>query len=336
MRAAVVVGHGALDKIEYCENLPVPEISRNDLLIKVRATALNYHDIFTRRGMPGIKIPFPIITGSDIAGEVEAIGPDAKGWTVGDRVLINPIFHDDRTVGLLGEITNGGKAEFVVARDYQLIRLDDRVSYEDAASLPLAYGTAHRMMVTIGKVMKGETVLILGASGGVGVACVQLAKMAGATVIACASTDEKIEKLKALGADHCINYKMQDMQKSVYEIVGKPRISGKGGVDIAVNFTGGDTWKSSIRCTKKGGRILTCGATAGFDVEMDLRYVWTFEHQILGSNGWMTEDLNALLGLIEEGSLKPVIDCILPLEQVTEAERRMEDREFFGKILIQP
>jgi alcohol dehydrogenase len=286
--------------------------------------------------MPGIKIPLPVITGSDVAGEIAELGPDAKGWSKGDRVLINPIFMDERTMGLLGEISNGGRAEYVIARDYMIIGLKDSISFEDAASLPLAYGTAHRMLITIGKIQKRETILILGASGGVGVACVQLAKLKGATVIACASTEEKLEKLRNLGADHTINYKEKDLRKACFEIAGKPRITGENGVDIAVNFTGGDTWMPSIKCVKKNGRILTCGATAGFNTDMDLRFVWTFEHQILGSNGWLPEDLDALLEMISSGKLKPVIDCILLLEKAAEAEKLMENRNFLGKILLKP
>ncbi|MGY8986348.1 MAG: zinc-binding dehydrogenase [Sphingomonadales bacterium] len=336
MKAVLLMGHGDIDQIKVQTDFPKPIPDLNDVLVEVKATSLNYHDIFTRRGMPGIKIPLPIITGSDVAGVISALGPDARGCNIGDRVLINPLFNDNRKIGLLGEIANGGRAEFVIVRDYMIVPIEDNISFEDAAALPLAYGTAHRMMITIGKIKKGETVLVLGASGGVGVACVQLAKLKGANVIACASTVEKLIKLKEIGADHSINYKDTDFKKACNDISGKPRINGDGGVDIVVNFTGGETWMPSIKCVKKGGRILTCGATAGFNTELDLRFIWTFEHQILGSNGWEPEDLTALLDLISSGRLNPVIDSILPLEKAADAEKLMEDRNFIGKILLKP
>ena len=176
----------------------------------------------------------------------------------------------------------------------------------------------------------------MGASGGVGVASVQLAKLAGATVIACAGSADKIARLKEIGADHCINYHETDFMKAVWGIVGKPKILGEGGVDVAVNFTAGDTWTPTIRCVKKGGRLLTCGATAGYEAITDLRYVWTFEHQILGSNGWLREDLLRLVELMATGALKPVIGQTFSLDDTAEAERQMEAREIFGKVLIKP
>ena len=336
MRAAVVMEHGNTDTIEIHENYPDPGYEANEVLIRVGATSLNYHDIFSRRGMPGIRIPMPLITGSDISGEIVEVGADVEGWSPGDRVLINPIIHRDGKFGMIGETIDGGKAELVVAGDYQLIRLPDEVTFAQAASLPLAYGTAHRMMRTIGHVSEGETVLVLGASGGVGVCCVQLAKLAGATVIACAGSQDKLDRLAELGADHGINYREQDMMKAVWEIAGKPKVFGTGGVDLAVNFTGGDTWTPTIRCVTLGGRIVTCGATAGYDANTDLRYVWTFEHQILGSNGWQDEDLRSLLDLAASGEMEPVISEVFPLDQTAHAEQLMEDRKIFGKVIIQP
>lgn len=286
--------------------------------------------------MPGIKIPMPLISGSDIAGTVEELGKGVEGWSVGDRVLLDPMSFHTGKAGIIGEIVPGGKAEYCVAGDYQLINLEDNVRFEDAAVLPLAYGTAYRMMSTIGQVTEGEKVLVLGASGGVGVACVQLAKLAGATVIACASSEEKIASLKEIGADYGVNYKDQDLPTSVYDIVGKPRLTGEGGVDVAVNFTGGETWTPTIRCVKTRGRILTCGATAGYEAMTDLRFIWSFEQAIRGSNGWERSDLLALLNLVGEDKLKPVIDRVYPLEETAEAERQLEDRLVMGKVLIKP
>jgi alcohol dehydrogenase len=224
----------------------------------------------------------------------------------------------------------------VLATTDQLLSVPASVSLESAAALPLAYGTAHRMMVTRGRVKTGETVLILGAGGGVGVACVQIGLLIGAEVIACASSPQKLEKLKALGAHHVLNYSTEGIVDGVRRIYGKPQMVGTGGVDVAVNFTGGDTWLATQKCVKVGGRILTCGATAGFDVRTDVRYLWTFEHTVLGSNGWTRDDLLTLLNLTASKMLLPVVDQILPLEDCAEAERMLEDREAFGKILLRP
>ena len=202
-----------------------------------------------------------------------------------------------------------------------------------------AYGTALRMMTTNGHVAKGEKVLILGASGGVGVCCLQLAKLAGAEVIACAGTDAKAKRLMELGADSTINYITHDFQKEVYELYGKPTRRGAGtdrGIDVVVNYTGGDTWVKSLKVLKVGGRLLTCGATAGFDPKEDIRFIWTFELKVLGSNGWMRTDIEKLLELVQSGKLKVLVDKVYKLEEAREALRVIEDREVFGKIVVAP
>lgn len=336
MRAAVVMEHGDTDTIQYHENFPDPEYQDHEVLIRVGATSINFHDIFSRRGMPGITIPMPLITGSDVAGEIVEVGAAVDGWQAGDRVLVDPIIKMENKMGMIGETTNGGKAEYVVAAADQLLRLPDSESFDDAAALPLAYGTAHRMMRTIGQVSEGETVLILGATGGVGVACVQLAKLVGAKVIACGGSPEKVGQLKKIGADHAIDYHEVNFREAVWDIMGKPKMVGTGGVDVAVNFTGGDTWHNTVRCVTLGGRILTCGATAGYDVKTDLRYTWTFEHQIRGSDGWKKEDLEALIELGASGRMKPVISQTFSLQETAQAEQLMEDRKVFGKILVKP
>jgi alcohol dehydrogenase len=195
------------------------------------------------------------------------------------------------------------------------------------------------MMNTIGQIKSGEKVLILGASGGVGVCCVQLAKLAGAHVIACAGSEEKGRRLTELGADEIILYTQTDFMKAVYERHGKPhrrRFVESGGVDVVVNFTGGDTWVKSMRCLKLGGRLLTCGATAGYAPVEDLRFIWTFELQIRGSNGWEREDIVKLFDLVQAGKLKVLIDKSYPLEQAKEAVRVIEDRAVFGKVVVTP
>ncbi len=336
MRAAVIYEHGPRDRIRLEQGFPDPELQPGWVVLRVRACSLNYHDIFTRRGMPGIKIPFPIIVGSDIAGELAAIGPGVAGWAPGDRVLVDPLPVLPSQGGMVGEKFNGGRAELCAVHAQQLIRIPDAVSFEVAASIPLAYATAHRMIATRGELRAGESVLVLGASGGVGTACVLLAKLAGATVIACASSPDKLERLRALGADHVIDYARQNMRDAVWELAGRPRVTGQGGVDVVINNTGGGTWRDSVRCLRAGGRLLTCGATAGFEEQVDVRYVWTFEHDLRGSNGWRRSDIEALLEHARTRRLLPVIDRIMPLEEIHEAERLMEEREVFGKIVITP
>ena len=232
---------------------------------------------------------------------------------------------------------DGGMAEFCLVSADQLIKMPDGVTFAEAASLPVAYGTAHRMLVTHNTVKKGDRVLILGASGGVGTGCVILAKKLGAEVIACASSADKLTRLKEVGADEVINYKEVDFSKWAVEKYGKPqRRNYEGGVDVVINFTGGDTWAPSLRCIKRGGKLLVCGATAGHDPKEDLRYVWSFELQIIGSNSFYIEDLTALMDMIARGEIKPVIDKVLPLEEAREGLRLIQDREVIGKVVITP
>jgi alcohol dehydrogenase len=249
-------------------------------------------------------------------------------------VLVNPL---NRSKGLMGEMMHGGLAEKCLVAEHQLIRMPAGVSFEAAAALPVAYGTAHRMIVTHDTIKKEDKVLVLGASGGVGTGCVLLAKMRGAEVVACASSADKIERLKALGVDHAINYKEVDFSKWAIEKFGKPqRRSLEGGVDVVINFTGGDTWGPTLRCVKRGGKILVCGATAGYDPKEDLRYIWSFELKIIGSNSFYDENLVALMEMIQQGTLAPVIDEVLPLERAAEGLRLIENREVFGKIVVMP
>lgn len=334
MKAVVLHAHGDLDKLQYVTDFPDPVVCEGHVVIRVGATSFNYHDVFTVRGMPGIKVPMPMIIGLDIAGEVIEVGAGVSGWKKGDRVLVNPL---NKKKGLMGEMMHGGLAEKCLVAADQLNAMPDQVTYEQAASLPVAYGTAHRMIITHNTIKKGDKVLVLGASGGVGTGCVLLAKMLGAEVIACASSADKIQRLKDLGADHVINYKETDFSKWANEKFGKPqRRSNEGGVDVVINFTGGDTWAPTLRCVKRGGKILVCGATAGYDPKEDLRYVWSFEIQIIGSNSFYDENLKALMDMIQQGTMKPVIDEVLPLERAAEGLRLIENREVFGKVIIKP
>jgi alcohol dehydrogenase len=337
MRAMVLREQGSTATPILETNFPEPLAGEGDVLVRVRATSLNYHDVFTRRGMPGIKVPLPAIMGLDCAGDIAEVGPGVEGWSAGDRVLIDP--RNRVEGGLMGETIHGGLAELCRVRAHQLIRIPDQVSYVDAAALPCAYGSALRMMYTIGGVAKGERVLILGASGGVGVCSIQLAKLAGATVIACAGTTEKLAKLKQLGADYAVNYVERDFVREVYALYGKPARRGAGtnqGVDVVVNYTGGDTWVKSLRCLRVGGRLLTCGATAGYDPPEDIRFIWTFELKILGSNSWDREDLIQVLDLVRSGALKVIVDQTFRLEDAPEALRQLENRQVFGKLVVTP
>src|SRR5437764_11203477 len=275
MKALLLRKHGGLDELEVTSDYPAPKADAEHVVIRVRASSFNYHDVFTVRGMPGIKVPLPVVIGLDMAGEIVEVGAGVTGWSVGDRVLVNPL---NKKKGLMGEMLDGGMAEYCLVAADQLVAMPAGVSFEDAASLPVAYGTAHRMLITHKTVKKGDKVLVLGASGGVGTGCVILAKMLGAQVIACASSADKLKRLKELGADEVINYREVDFSRWAVEKYGKPqRRSYEGGVDVLINFTGGDTWQPSLRCVKRGGKILVCGATAGYDPKEDLRYVWSFE-----------------------------------------------------------
>jgi alcohol dehydrogenase len=337
MKAAVVREHGGLDRVNFETDFPDPRPGEGDVIVAVKASSLNYHDVFTRRGMPGIKVPMPCIMGLDVAGEIAEVGPGVDRWKRGDRVLVDPINRVEG--GLMGETIHGGLAELCRARAHQLVRIPDGVSFADAAALPVAYGTALRMMRTNGHVAAGEKVLILGASGGVGVCCVQLAKLAGAEVVACAGSDAKAQRLAELGADKTINYIEKDFVAEVYKLYGKPTRRGAGtdlGLDVVVNYTGGDTWVKSLRVLKVGGRLLTCGATAGFDPKEDIRFIWTFELKVLGSNGWMRSDIVTLLEMVQQGKLKVLIDKVYPLAEAREALRVIEDRQVFGKIVVAP
>jgi NADPH:quinone reductase-like Zn-dependent oxidoreductase len=334
MRALLLRRHGGLDDLELVHDYPAPRASEGHVVIRVRASSFNYHDVFTVRGMPGIKVPLPVVIGLDMAGEIAEVGAGVSGWKPGERVLVNPV---NKKKGLMGEMLDGGMAEYCLVSADQLVAMPEGVSFAEAAALPVAYGTAHRMLITHKTVKQGDRVLVLGASGGVGTGCVILGKLLGAEVIACASSPEKMQRLKELGADEVVNYRDVDFSKWAIERYGKPqRRSYEGGVDVVINFTGGDTWVPSLRCLKRGGKLLVCGATAGHDPKEDLRFIWTFELQIIGSNSFYDDNLQALMRLIAAGQIKPVIDKVLPLEEAREGLRLIRDREVIGKVVVTP
>ncbi|OYN91102.1 zinc-binding dehydrogenase [Parenemella sanctibonifatiensis] len=333
-RAIVLTEHGEIDGLSVVSDHPVAELGPTEVLLRVRASSLNYHDIFTVRGMPGITIPMPVVPGLDVAGEIAAVGAEVADWQVGQVVVINPLRED---FSLIGEVVDGGLAEYCLVDANQLIAIPAGVSPAQAAALPVAYGTAHRMVITQDAIHAGDTVLVLGASGGVGTAGVQLAKHLGARVVAAVGSDEKAQRMLELGADEVINYREQDFYQWTKEHLGKPSRSGyEGGFDVIINNTGGDTWHPTLRSTKRGGRILVCGATAGFDPTEDLRYIWSFELRVIGSNGFTTEDISALLQLVADGKIDPVLDSVVPLEEGITSLQRLADRDVIGKAVIAP
>jgi alcohol dehydrogenase len=327
MKVIALQQHGGVEQLKY-DNWPMPVPEAHQALIEVKACGLNYMDVFVMRGMPDMKTQMPRIPGGDIAGIVREVGAEVSNDWLGKRVVLFPRFPEG---GVLGENGNGGLCEFIAADQRQLIAIPEGVGFDEAAALPIAYGTAHRMLFTRGKISKGEKILILGASGGVGVACLQFAKMVGAEVFVCTSTEEKGRKLKELGADHVINYvENPDFAKAVWAA------SGKKGVDVAVNFTGGDTWVPTQRCMAVGGRILTCGSTAGHMCEVDVRFIWHREMDIIGSRAYVPADIEACLDYVASGQLHPIIETKYPLEQAGQGIGLLEDRRIFGKVIANP
>jgi alcohol dehydrogenase len=326
MQAALIRKHGGSDVIEVAE-AERPSPAPGEVLIRVGACALNHLDLFVRRGMPGITYAFPHVSGGDVAGWVEGVGGRNGESLIGRTVLIDPSIDGDA----LGEGARwGGLAEYIAMPLGNVIPVPSDADLTKYAALPIAYGTAHRMLFARVGLQPGETIAILGASGGVGVACVQLAHRIGARVIAGSGSDEKLGRLRALGADETINTEQEDFSRRVWELTGKK------GAEVVVDYSGKDTWSGSIRCTRAGGRLATCGATTGYDATTDLRYVWTRELNILGCNGWTRGDLTALIELVRAGDLEPVISAVYPLSQIREAEAELEERRAFGKVVVVP
>lgn len=331
LRAIVIYEHGGREKLIY-DTVADPIPGPGEILVRVRAVGLNYLDIFVRRGMPGLPIDLPRISGGDISGDIAGLGEGVTSVASGQRVLLDPAIKlPNGEIGALGENTTGGLAEYITVPAENAIPLPDDVTYEEAAALPIAYGTAWRMLITRGQIQPGESVFILGASGGVGTGAVQIAKMHGCIVYAAASSEDKLQRLRDLGADYSVNYvQYPDFHRYVRGL------TDGAGVDVVVNYTGGDTWVRSLKCVKHGGRVLTCGATAGYDPPTDIRYIWRKEMDIRGSDGWQRQDLIDLVEAVQTRAIIPVIDRVLPLAETAEGHRLLEDREVFGKVIITP
>jgi alcohol dehydrogenase len=334
MKAVYFDNHGPIENVRFGD-WPDPRPSPEECLVRVKAVSLNGFDPMVLRGIPGLKTPLPMIPGADFAGDVVEIGsavPQGR-FRVGDRVQVVP-YQPPR--GMMGETLRGGCCELVAVSSDYLLPVPAAVSYVAASALPTAYGTALRMIGARGRVEPGEVMLVLGASGGVGTCAIQLGKIRGATVIACSSSAEKAEKCKRIGADVSIDTSTQDFVEVIHELYGKPRIYGGGGIDVVVNYIGGDTWVKGLKVLKRFGRMLTCGATSGYDPKEDIRYIWSYEHSIIGSNAWEPEDQVTLLKMVEAGDLVPIVDRVLPLARFAEGLQAQMNREVFGKVVLEP
>lgn len=325
MRAVIMRQHGGPEVLSYEEiDRPVPKAG--EVLVKVAACSLSRFDTFIREGMPGRTIHMPHVGGTDVAGWIEALGPGVSGLENGIPVLIDSFWNRE----MMGESYWGGFAEYVVVSAQGILKLPEDKRFVEYSCLPTAYGTAYRMLHTRGQLKAGESLVVMGASGGVGVACVQLGARAGAHVIACTSSEEKARQLKAIGANECAVAPDGQFGKQIWNLTGKK------GADAVVDFIGTATWSQSLRSVKHGGRLLCCGATTGFEANTDLRYLWTREMDIRGSDGWSNDDLRQLMAILARNEFDPAIHAVLPLSRIQDAMREVEGRSCFGKVVVVP
>ncbi len=343
MKALCFYEHGELDVLQYTD-VPDPEPGPGEVLVRVRACALNHLDIWVRRGWPGLKLEMPHWTGADIAGEVAGLGAGVAGWEVGQKIVVDPgvsTREDEFTRRgehslspgylILGEHIRGGQAEYVTVPAVNLAAVPEGWdSYETAAPL-LAGLTAWRMLIRRANLRAGESVLIVGAGGGVNSMAIQIAKLAGATVYALTSTEEKISKASTLGADVVLNYRENpNWSKIIY------KMTGRRGVDVVVDNVGRATLIQSIRAVARGGRIVIVGNTSGPQVEIDTRFIFGKQISIIGSTMGSRQDFRDVLKLLWGKQITPVVDRVLPLSDGKEAFRILEQGEQFGKIVLVP
>ena len=341
MTAMVLREHGGPEVLRL-EQLPIPEPGPGEVRVRIRAIALNHLDIWVRKGGPAFKLEYPHRLGSDIAGTIDAVGPGARA-EVGGKVVVQPGLscmrcaaclggHDNlcRYYKILGENTQGGYAEYIVVPDVNLAPYPERLTFPQAAASILTFLTAWQMVVHKARVAPGETLLVQGAGSGIGVAAIQIGKLFGARVIATASTQAKLERARALGADVTIDYTTQDF------VAECKQLTGKRGVDAVIEHVGGDVFAASIRAVRNGGRVVTCGATAGFHPAIDLRHIFFRQVEVLGSTMGSKADLLAVLGHIAAGRLEPVVHEVLPLARAADAHRLLEERRAFGKVVLEP
>ena len=340
MKAIQFQQHGGPEVLKYVE-VTDPAIRPGEVLVRVRACALNRLDLWVRQGLPNVPIPLPHIPGSDVAGEIAQVGSGVNTVRAGQKVVLVPgvtcgkcaaclagLDNRCRQFTNLGYMVDGGCAEFVRVPEVNCLPYPQNLSFEQAAAVPLVFQTAWHMLVARAELQPGEDVLILGAGSGVGVAAIQIAKFFGAQVIATASSDEKLVKARELGADHTINHKSQKIRDEVR------RITGKRGVDVVFEHVGTATWDDSLASLAASGRLVTCGATTGYDAKVDLRFLFTRQLSLLGSYMGTKNDLRTVMKLVAGGRLKPVVDRVFPLAEAAAAHAYLESGAQFGKVVL--
>ena len=343
MKAAIFYRRGGPDEIQYTD-VPDPTPGPNGVLVRVRACGMNHLDIYAREGSHGMKAPLPHIGGLEVAGEVAALGARAERWKVGDRVVVFPFTKDGScefcqagrenlclTRQIIGVNLDGGFAEYVAVADTSLVEMPESLTFEQAAAIPAAFGTAWHMLVNRAAIRPGEWVLVLAAGSGIGSAAIQVAKRLGCSVIATAGSADKLEKAVELGADHVIDHTANPrFDRDVM------RATSNRGVDVVFEHIGPATWRQSIASLRQGGRLVTCGGSSGRMAETDIWSLFWKEFSILGSMGATARDLEEVMELLGDGSLSPVIDRTFPLAETRQAQEHLEARRAFGKVVIRP
>jgi NADPH:quinone reductase-like Zn-dependent oxidoreductase len=340
MKAVRIHQFGGPEVLTY-EDVPDPQLRKDQVLVRVRACSLNHLDIFVRKGLPGVKLPR--IPGSDVAGEIAEIGEYVSGFKVGQRVLLAPMHycgHCEKCVAglqnqcreftVLGNGVDGGDCELIAAAAANVIPIPDVLDFNQAASVPLVFVTAWHMLVGRAGIRPGQTVLVLGASSGVGIAAIQIAKLFHCRVITTAGDESKLAKGAELGADYGINHYKQKISEEVR------KITNKVGVDIVVEHVGAATWDESVKSLRSSGTLVTCGATTGPAVNIDLRHLFARQLTLLGSYMGTMKELHEVLGHVFAGRLKPVVDRAFPLKNIRTAHEYLENSQMFGKIVVNP
>ena len=340
MKAVRIHQFGGPEVLKY-EDIPDPQPRKDQVLIRVKACSLNHLDLWVRKGLPGVKLPH--ILGSDVAGEIVEIGEYVSGFTTGQRVLVAPMHfcgycvnclagkqNQCREFTVLGNAVDGGDCELIAVPGANIIPFPDSLDFNLAASVPLVFVTAWHMLIGLAGVRPGQTVLVLGGSSGVGIAAIQIAKLFHCRVITTAGDDKKLEKAHALGADHGINHYKQKISEEVR------KITNKAGVDIVVEHVGVATWDESIRSLKAAGTLVTCGATTGAEVKIDLRHLFARQLRLLGSYMGTMAELHEVLSHVFAGRLKPVLDRTFPLGEIRAAHECLENGQIFGKVVVNP
>lgn len=342
MKAIRFHEYGGPEVFKY-EDAPEPKVRANEVLVKVKACALNHLDVWLRMGVPGWKLPMPHIVGSDISGEVSEVGSLVTRVKAGDRVLLSPgiscgqcemcfqgLDSACRQYTLFGVFVDGGYAEYVKSPEMNVFPIPSDLSFDEAAAVPLVFLTAWHMLLTRAGLKPGEEVLVIGAGSGVGSAAIQIAKLVNARVIATAGADWKLEKARALGADDVINHTQQSIADEV------KRLTNKRGVDVVVDHVGAAVWEACLDSLATYGRLVTCGMTTGADLKLNGQALYGRQRTILGSFMGGKAELADALKFVAQRKLKAVVDSVFPLQEAALAHRKMESREFFGKILLHP